>query len=296
MRNANWIGCCIAVALSLAGVAIGHGAEGTPAPRVVAPEPAVPESLAESSARDAGVLAGEAAPVPEDASRWPQDGPPIPAPLVSSAHSPAGCPPPRVGCPGGVCGGGWRCFRARMKACLQASHWGYPEEFCELPLGARLYAHLNAQVANGVAAQMVLYRYDFCDGILHEASQLNHHGRTRLQRMGWMLRCNLHPLIVEETPEEPSLAAARREHVIQSLAASGIAVPDEWVVVGQPPSAGLSGEEAIIVYHKMVPPEGQAPTPSPSGGGPGIGALQILGGGATQSQSMSPSGGRTGGR
>ena len=47
---------------------------------------------------------------------------------------------------------------------LQAKMFGYPEEFQPRPLGSALYDHGRTMVANGAAARLVLYRYDFVPG------------------------------------------------------------------------------------------------------------------------------------
>lgn len=161
----------------------------------------------------------------------------------------------------------------RVKACLQRSHWGYADLFREKPLGACLRAHVNTQITNGMASRMVLYRYDFHDGILHEASKLNQHGRKRLGEMVRMLQWSVYPVVVEHTPAEPELAEARRSHVLTSLEKLGFPVPADWVIVGESEAAGLSGEEAVVVHRKMISSRsGQqrqgatAATTSPPGG------------------------------
>jgi hypothetical protein len=260
--------CCLLGTWCVAAMALAQGPGAPASPRVVVPEPVVEPSPA------------VAVPVSEEPT-------PMLPQIKSSAHGPTGCRQQQGCCPNDACPGRRHGRLFRLKLRLQESYWGYPEEFCELPLGARLYAHLNTQVANGMAAQMVLYRYDFCDGIWNDAAKLNQHGRKRLKQMVRMLQCDLHPILVEDIPEEPGLSAARRDHVLKSIAELGFTVPEEWVVVGEPQSAGLSGEEAIIVYQQMLAP----PPPSSSGEGPGMGALQNVLGESTQYPSMSPSGG-----
>lgn len=251
MRNLRRICFSLLGFLCVAVVPAVQGADGPASPSVVIPEPAV-APLAEGDTLS-----------PEGTVPLLEDRVPPPPLVISAVHSPPGCYSHPACCPRGACRGCLRGFRSRMKWCLQESHWGYPEEFCELPVGARLYAHLNTQVANGTAAQMVLYRYDFHDGILGEAFRLNQRGRTRLRRMGWMLQYGLHPIVVEHTPEEPELAAARRDHVLSSLEKQGFTVPEEWVIVGEPRAAGLSGEEAIGVYQRMLSQQEQ-PSQTPT--------------------------------
>ena len=51
------------------------------------------------------------------------------------------CPPSRWNVIGRI---GY-CWNTRTKPCLQASHWGYPEEFCERPFGSYTRADLCAR-------------------------------------------------------------------------------------------------------------------------------------------------------
>ncbi len=107
----------------------------------------------------------------------------------------------------------------RLKPCLQFSHWGYPEEFEEIPFGARVRAHQQAQICSGWAARLWLYRYDFCA----DGASLNAAGHKRLSELArefpvW----SHHALVIETTPGKPQLDAARRAHVEKLLETSGI--------------------------------------------------------------------------
>ncbi len=235
--------CCLLAAWITAAMAVAQGPEDSAPPVAVAPEPdAAPEPEY------------DAAPLPEDGPPLPQRPTPHPPQVVGSGNyvtHPYNCPDCYYGhaCPS--------CRRGRVgrvKACLQWSHWGYANWFCEKPLGACLYAHVNTQIGNAMTARTVLYRYDFHDGILSDASRLNQLGRKRLKEMVWMLQNNVYPIVIEHTPEKPGLAAARRSHVLASLDRLNFPVPQDWVVVGDPEAYGLSGEEAFLTYEKMLLP------------------------------------------
>ncbi|HUT12984.1 MAG TPA: hypothetical protein VMY42_20985 [Thermoguttaceae bacterium] len=139
----------------------------------------------------------------------------------------------------------------RVKACLQESHWGYPEEFEERPFGACVFAHVKTQVVNGLAAQMVLYRYDFCDETLGEPQRLNPRGVEQLNKIVGLMAANSCPLIIEPTPCNPDLDRARRDFVLQLLQASACDVPESRVVVCKPDD-GLRGEEAFEIDQNML--------------------------------------------
>ena len=121
-----------------------------------------------------------------------------------------------------------------------------------MPLGACLRASIGAQIDNGTASGLVLYRCDFCGGCSPTAYKLNATGQRRLSRMaGLMQHCAYHQLMIESSGR-PDLDAARRNYVLSVLAGLGVASPAEWVVVGRPDFPMLSGEEAILIHEAML--------------------------------------------
>jgi hypothetical protein len=159
-------------------------------------------------------------------------------------------------------------WQTRAKPCLQESHWGYAEQFEEKPFGASLRAHMNTQVCNGTKDRMVLYRYDFHEGILGPADKLNPHGQRRLTELARMLRCNIFPLVIEPSLNDPALDTARRDHVLELLKDSTFECPEDWVVVRRPNAKGLSGEDAMQVYKNLM--SGAQPAASTGGATIGI--------------------------
>jgi hypothetical protein len=236
MPDANLAWRCLLGILFLAAAAVAQEPNPPSTVTLAAPEPARepgPETAPSASPSDT------LAPVPEVAG---EDA----CPLCLQQHDGR--------CAGRLAGGRlhswWVCS---MKPRLQESHWGYPEEFCEQPLGASLRAHMQIQILHGMTARLALYRYDFHEGILDEPFKLNRHGRRRLERLiTEMLQKNLYPLVIEPTPDHPDLDAARRAYVLKELAASTFEVPEEWVVIGEPEPAGLSGDEALEVYQDLL--------------------------------------------
>jgi hypothetical protein len=127
--------------------------------------------------------------------------------------------------------------------------WGIPEEFIPAPLGASVRAHYRTMVANGEAARMVLYHYDFCQG----SCALNRRGLDQLAKIVALLPINTCPIIIERTPEAPALAEARRLAVLQVLGSHAIAIAPERVVIGPALANGLSGVEAYqVVYPSFL--------------------------------------------
>ncbi len=133
--------------------------------------------------------------------------------------------------------------RAHCKRCMERKLLGFREEFNEWPLGAALYANCQAQVANGDAARMTFYRYDFVDG----TARLNIQGMDKLQEIKAMLPMSFAPVLVERTPARPTLADARRAMLLAELSRGEFPVPKERVVVGKPIPIGRGGSEAAII-------------------------------------------------
>jgi hypothetical protein len=156
-----------------------------------------------------------------------------------------------------------------------------------LPLGLSVHSHARTMVANGQAALMVLYQYDFVDGQPH----LNHRGYDQLVKIAGLLATHPAPLVIERTPWQPGLAEARRLAVLNELARNACPIPPERVVIGKPAANGLSGTESDIIYRNLlnrVRTESALPIfiPGPStgtggafGGGAGAGLGGGLGGG-----------------
>ena len=173
----------------------------------------------------------------------------------------------------------WKRCKINFWTCL-----GFESEFVPEPLGASVYATYRNHVANGMAARMVLYHYDFVDG----SPVLNTHGQDHVAKIAAMTANNNFPIIVERTPCNPALAEARRLAVLNQLGRGGATIPSERVVVGAPIANGLHGAEAEIIYQNLLSQTherglvtgaasgfvGAATSPSSAGGGTGGGAGQ----------------------
>ncbi len=157
-------------------------------------------------------------------------------------------PPPACSC-GELHGlSRWWWHKTQCKRQLQEWALGYPEEFNEWPLGASNYAHARTQVANGNAARMVFYHYDFVEG----TSQLNVRGHDKLVKVAHLLPATFFPVVIERTPSTPGLDEQRRAGLLAELSGSRFPIPPERVVIGPPVAAGMAGYEAIFVYGKQL--------------------------------------------
>ena len=166
---------------------------------------------------------------------------PVPVPAVA----PAACSPGSGSCQSTYCEGSfWERHQMRKwekKRRMQYAFMGYPEEFCEQPLGMALYGNLNTQIANGVAAKLVLYHFDFVDG----GSQLNWKGRQQLAKHAAVMNGNVYPLVIEQSPDQPELDEARRAAVQQALTQNQSPISVDRVVVGIPTAVALPGQQAV---------------------------------------------------
>lgn len=139
-------------------------------------------------------------------------------------------------------------WNSYWKPGLQESHWGYPEEFCDRPLGYFVHAHAKTQVANGEAARMTLFNYDFKEND-HELSL---RGQQQLAKIAYMMPRNFFPLVIQATPDDPELALKRRQYVLEALAAADFPIPAERVVVSAPSAYGREGYEAEPEHGLML--------------------------------------------
>jgi hypothetical protein len=187
--------------------------------------------------------------------------------MPPSAAFDAGLQPPDGPPPPGLCTCGdrrglsrWRWHRTQCKRHLQEHFLGFAEEFNEWPLGQAEYAHARTQAANGLAARMVFYHYDFVEG----TSQLNFRGRDKLATVAAVLPTTFFPVVVERTTKVAGLeltqseakAAAldesRRSIILAELGKGSFPVPPERVVIGPSIAYGMTGVEALLIYGRQL--------------------------------------------
>ncbi len=176
-------------------------------------------------------------PIPADTSLSRSNGNPVAVIGIPSQASPVSAE---------YCGTWWERYQFRKwekKRRLQEKFLGYPEEFQEPPQGLSLYGQMNAQIANGAAAKLVLYQFDF----MANSPQLNSKGQERLARHIAAMNSNNFPLVIEQTPEIPALAESRRTSVQQELLQAQSTVSLDRIVVGTPAAISLPGRQAILL-------------------------------------------------
>jgi hypothetical protein len=168
-----------------------------------------------------------------------------PAPIVLPANGPM---------TGSLC---QTCVPCQRCGCGRCGHHGYL--FGADPFGFCVCGALNAQISNGLAAQLVLYRYDFnnapatAGGDSIDPADLNPRGRRQLLKVAELLNGLAMPPVIIEASDNRQFDEARRQKVITSLAElMGSPVPEEWVVIGEPIANALNGEEAAIIHDNLL--------------------------------------------
>ena len=128
-----------------------------------------------------------------------------------------------------------------------SSPYHYQEVFLPPPLGTLVNAHMHTQIANGEAAMMVLYRYDFIPG----TNQPNAAGMERLNKIAAMLPRTPFPVVIEPVAGNPLLSEARQQQVIALLCQLPFPFPPERVVLANAANKGLHGPDSELIYRNL---------------------------------------------
>ena len=182
--------------------------------------------------------------IPAPATSNGQLPPPYPSRLPSTGPvtgMPANTPQVGGAVPSDATSSRWQ----RFKSQAQYDFWGYPEQFCERPLGLPNQLAYQAMVDNARDDLLVFHQYDFHDGHVESAANLNGAGMRRVDRVAELLRHQAggSTVIVEFVPDQPRLTDARREEVAAQLGRYGLHEPAVRVAVGRA-RRGVSGREA----------------------------------------------------
>ena len=233
---------------------------------------------------------------PQEATASPREetvSPPVVAPDTPSAFrsSAEGFPrvrcraceldPPRGGrcCPRCGCSTPSR-WETVTKPRLQATHWGYCDQFCELPFGSSVTHAMGMMVHNGIQQQMVLHSYDFMPLEQSKTPQLSARGQQHLSKLSILLQQGYGPLMIEHV--HPAVDAARRQAVMNTLSANGVPVEPFQVLIRARPKH-LSGVEGLQLYQKLLQ-FNQSGGSSGSGGAGAGGAGSNVGTGSSPTQ------------
>ncbi len=256
-------------------------AGGAPSDPFTAPSPPSPPATPQTGGASAPLLSSpgyfpQEIRIDDPAGGVSYAGPP--AVTWTSPASPSTCPCPECR---KINRRWWHWFRP----CQDGDCDGAPQVPCEYfveaheraiesmpPVGTFLHATMDMQIANGDRADMMLYEYDFEPG----SAVLTVRGRREIRKLHQKLTATGNPLLIQETPGHPQLAAARRAAVLADLERIGMPVPPELVLVSEALTRGLDGPDAEIVHERLLqqqsggaPGAGIPATPSPIIGAPG---------------------------
>lgn len=201
----------------------------------------------------------------------------VPAP-ESIRAVPATALPSSDGAPAAACcespGRGGRFHSAWERFTTRLEQRCVPQEPDPIPLGQFIYQNFDVQVTNGIAARMVLHDYDFALG----TSALTPRGRDQLEQIVKRAQRYPFPVIIERPAYSLPLGEARRRAVLDELRRANIALGPDRVIVGAPPSHGLSGIEANFMFQNLLL---QTQSRGWEGGAGGAGTGTTIGAGAT---------------
>jgi hypothetical protein len=131
---------------------------------------------------------------------------------------------------------------------VQDKFIGYPDAFNEPPLGFYVTEQMTLQVAKADPHRFMLYRTDFLPG----TNVLSPIGASRFNIMLKRVCAYPGPVTIEWTPDQPTVAEARRQAVLGMLQQSGQPVVAERVVIGPSPYPGGLGIEPVNFYNNMT--------------------------------------------
>jgi hypothetical protein len=140
-----------------------------------------------------------------------------------------------------------------------------PQGAIPLPVGTYTRDYRLKQALKAEADDFVIYYNEWTDG----TAALHQYGADHLARIISRLPFTTCLVIVQPEPNlaDPSLNAQRYEAVIKALTAAGVGDAANRVALGKPTAEGLFGEEAEVIFPRLV-----------GGGGGGLGGGGLGGG------------------
>ena len=118
--------------------------------------------------------------------------------------------------------------------------------------GTFLQSAMQGQIDNGLAARLILYRFDFGSGYFVKPEELNARGHRQLQRLIPLLSRTHFPLVVEATGNR-HLDAARIYQVRSVLARYAVVSRDRVQLQGTHRfPGGVRGSEAALVFDNLL--------------------------------------------
>jgi hypothetical protein len=115
------------------------------------------------------------------------------------------------------------------------------------PRGAHVQAFMDVQAGKAEADDFVIYKHEWCE----DGKVLGPYGNYHLGQIIRRLPTVPFPVLIQVGPDD-KLNEVRRQLIVSQLAAAGIHDPEQRVIVGFPAAEGVYGDEAEIIYYRMI--------------------------------------------
>ena len=116
---------------------------------------------------------------------------------------------------------------------------GYPEEFCEPPLGMFLTAHTDAIIRSGKQSDLVLFQRDF----LTNSVELNSSGVRKLNRAAEQFSQTSGTIVIEAVPGQSPLEERRRVAIAAWFSSRHFLIRSDQVVIQPLRPGGLNSQD-----------------------------------------------------
>ncbi len=166
----------------------------------------------------------------------------------------------------------------RWKRSMQASHWGYPENFQRNMYGSSNRAAFASNIRDGAIERATLYRLDFYPEDSSQSQMLTPRGVERLEKAICVSQSYGSALRIERS-SRPELDQLRVAWLVEHPSIVGAGITSDGILLIAKPM-GIQATEAIRRYQKGILGSGNASVPSGSGGGAmgsSMGGLPSLG-------------------
>ncbi len=132
----------------------------------------------------------------------------------------------------------------------QRKFLGYPDEFCEPPLGMFLTAHTDAMIRSGKQSSLVLFQCDF----LTNSVELSSSGVRKLNRIAEQFSHTSGTIVIEAVPGQSPLVESRRVAVAAWFSSRHFLIGSDQVVVQPLKPGGLNSQEVDALRQQLAPP------------------------------------------
>ena len=130
---------------------------------------------------------------------------------------------------------------------VQDNFIGYPDQFVEPPIGFYVNQTYSTMKAKADPHKFTLYKSDFLPG----TTQFSPIGASRFNLMASRLPGWVGPITIEWSPDEPELALARRNAVVEYFQANQFPIVPDRVVIGPSRYPGTYGADAANFYGNL---------------------------------------------